>query len=229
MADHVYQNLANEEIRLLRLLPSRNFHDPIQIHIFHQPFSAKPNYQALSYVWGSEEDPASISIANKSRWKAQNTEWKTLLITRNLEIALRHLRLRDVRRTMWIDAICINQKHLAEKNKEVARMGEIYKNARRVIIFLGPEGENSNSAIRWMKRISQGPINLHPSLSYFQKITWLCNYLFGNPSDRRWTSAYDEELRENYRDEYIAINQVLKRAWFSRLWVCQVNPIYPII
>jgi len=38
---------------------------------------------------------------------------------------------------MWIDAICINQGDDEEKSKQVTRMRDVYKLARRVVVWLG--------------------------------------------------------------------------------------------
>jgi hypothetical protein len=57
--------------------------------------------------------------------------------TVNLDCALQ--RLRDTRgaRTLWIDALCIDQNNTEEKNRPVAIMGEIYRNSSQVLIWLG--------------------------------------------------------------------------------------------
>ncbi|KAF2793666.1 hypothetical protein K505DRAFT_243860, partial [Melanomma pulvis-pyrius CBS 109.77] len=39
----------------------------------------------------------------------------------------------------WVDAICINQNGILEKNKEATRMIGIYENAARVVVWLGPQ------------------------------------------------------------------------------------------
>ncbi|KAI0847202.1 heterokaryon incompatibility protein-domain-containing protein [Daldinia vernicosa] len=85
-------------------------------------------YEALSYVWGDASSTAFISL-NK----------KPFQVTRNLEAALRALRLRDRKRLVWIDAICINQANVQERNQEVSRMGKIYSQAGHVIVWLGPD------------------------------------------------------------------------------------------
>lgn len=63
----------------------------------------------------------------------------SLLVTANCDAALRELR--DTSRTikMWIDSICIDQGRHAveERNAQVALMGEIYKCAERVVVWLG--------------------------------------------------------------------------------------------
>lgn len=57
--------------------------------------------------------------------------------TLNLEAALRHLRVTDATVTLWVDAVCIDQSNEAEKNDQVQCIGDIYRKARPVIIWLG--------------------------------------------------------------------------------------------
>lgn len=40
-------------------------------------------------------------------------------------------------RFLWIDAICIDQSRVEERNHQVAMMGKIYSRARRVLVWLG--------------------------------------------------------------------------------------------
>ena len=42
-------------------------------------------------------------------------------------------------RLLWIDAICINQTDIDERNAQVAIMGDIYKEASRVLVWLENE------------------------------------------------------------------------------------------
>ncbi|KAI4926776.1 hypothetical protein J4E85_007071 [Alternaria conjuncta] len=42
----------------------------------------------------------------------------------------------------WIDALCINQSDDVEKSLQVQRMGDIYKNAKEVLVWLGDGKEN---------------------------------------------------------------------------------------
>lgn len=91
-------------------------------------------YQALSYVWGSEDRPFE-AVAIDSEGKEQGH----IRLTKNLRDAL--CDLRDAKelesKIFWIDQICINQEDSNEKNTQVAMMGEIYQNADRVITYLG--------------------------------------------------------------------------------------------
>jgi hypothetical protein len=38
---------------------------------------------------------------------------------------------------LWIDAICIDQSNLKERNRQVAQMRDVYTNAESVIVWLG--------------------------------------------------------------------------------------------
>ncbi|KAK0651097.1 heterokaryon incompatibility protein-domain-containing protein [Cercophora newfieldiana] len=56
---------------------------------------------------------------------------------------LRYLRHKDRRRTLWVDAICINQHSPTEKATQVPCMDAIYKRAMRVIAYLGSPAATS--------------------------------------------------------------------------------------
>jgi hypothetical protein len=56
----------------------------------------------------------------------------------------------DVYARYWIDALCINQQDNAEKSHQVAHMGAIYSNARRVAVWLGRQKDDSDIAIRFL-------------------------------------------------------------------------------
>ncbi|RBR13617.1 hypothetical protein FVER53590_08582 [Fusarium verticillioides] len=86
------------------------------------------DYETLSYAWGSSEDKATI-IVNEA----------TLQITQNLRDALSYLRHDSKPRSIWIDAICINQSDVDERSSQVRLMGRIYSSASCVISWLGLE------------------------------------------------------------------------------------------
>jgi hypothetical protein len=47
----------------------------------------------------------------------------------------------------WIDAICINQSDVAERNQEVRRMDTIYNSASMAVGWLGPSDEDTSRAM----------------------------------------------------------------------------------
>jgi hypothetical protein len=102
-------------------------------------------YVALSYVWGSPADKKTIVVNGVE-----------MQITQNLHAALLELRRSTwVRRgvNLWIDALCINQDDLDEREQQVKLMQEIYARAWQVVIFLGPKTSNTSAAytsLNWL-------------------------------------------------------------------------------
>jgi hypothetical protein len=133
-----------KEIRLATLAPGMYDDDlVIQLRVESLSQNQKLEYEALSYVWGSIENPCVAQINGKH-----------VLITINLECALRHLRYQDRSRVFWIDALCINQADIPERNSQVQMMGSIYRDASAVAIWLGPGTEEEEEVIRKIGRPS---------------------------------------------------------------------------
>src|SRR2546421_559044 len=93
-----------ESIRLLLLRPSSSRDAPLECNIDSFALSALPRYDTLSYTWEGQRPCQPI--------KCNNSE---LLVTPNVEAALRHLRRRVFSRHLWIDSICIDQSSLTER------------------------------------------------------------------------------------------------------------------
>src|SRR5215471_18590933 len=126
---HPYVKLdsRSKEIRFLELLPGQ-FDSPIEGRLKRGCLNDPIEYHALSYCWG-----------NPSRTKPITLDGHRFLATESLEEALRYLRCQDALRTMWIDALCINQADDRERSQQVRLMAEIYRSAERVIVWLGGE------------------------------------------------------------------------------------------
>lgn len=98
-----------------------------------------PEYEALSYVWGNPNTRENIALDSSP-----------FSVTQNLAVALHHLRLPKKPRKLWIDAICINQSNVEERNAQVQMMGEVYASANPVLIWLGEGTEESDEAFELM-------------------------------------------------------------------------------
>ncbi|KAG9197097.1 hypothetical protein G6514_002276 [Epicoccum nigrum] len=99
-------------------------------------------FAALSYVWGSIEDPACITIDQTKFW-----------ITRNLFNALKALRRPDKAISLWIDAICINQNDLQEKKVQIGLMRRIYRQAQKVTAYVPQTSEDAENLGLLMQEI----------------------------------------------------------------------------
>jgi hypothetical protein len=60
-----------------------------------------------------------------------------MTVTPNLGAVLQRLRGRFRRRTVWIDALYINQNDLEERTQQVSFMKDIYERAKHVVVWLG--------------------------------------------------------------------------------------------
>jgi hypothetical protein len=139
MSSYRYTPLSNERqnIRLLRLLPAKA-EDEIRCELleYRLQTSAGSSYEALSYVWGSPDVPRCIYIGDEH-----------LDVTPNLYAALFRLRHTDFPRTLWIDAICINQENGEEKGHQIRIMARVYGEAIRVLVWLGESADDSDRAL----------------------------------------------------------------------------------
>lgn len=129
-------------------MPSKETSVGIECLLSHVSLSSKPDYEALSYSWGDQkEDIGAITLGGKP-----------LPVTPNLENALRHLRLAEKSRTLWVDALSINQIDDEEKTHQVQHMRTIYEFASRVVIWLGKSSDDSDLAMDLIADIHQvGP------------------------------------------------------------------------
>lgn len=66
-----------------------------------------------------------------------------LQVTPNCAAAIDHIRDARASKIIWIDAICIDQKNDREKAAQVQRMGRTYKDAKKTIIWLGPQAPDT--------------------------------------------------------------------------------------
>jgi hypothetical protein len=144
--------LQEEEIRLATLAPG-NYDDVLVVHLSIRSLSEpkEPEYEALSYVWGTETSPRMALINGKA-----------LSIGTNLDCALRHLRYQNKNRVLWVDALCIDQLNILERNSQVQLMGRVYSTAATVVLWFGPGDEYDKEVIQKMvmRSRSWNPQNL---------------------------------------------------------------------
>ncbi|QSZ34409.1 hypothetical protein DSL72_006001 [Monilinia vaccinii-corymbosi] len=147
------------QIRRLVLQPAISFDDPLHSHLDIVSLESSPVYEALSYVWGSPKPPKTINLGGR-----------LISITPNLDNALRNLRDSNSPRTLWVDALCINQDDLDERAAQVALMRRVYSDATTVLIWLGPEADGSEEAMRSIERFDKGYWRTYDFQTQFMEI-----------------------------------------------------------
>lgn len=126
------------EIRVVTLLPGKP-RDAIRCTLSTVSLDSAPEFTALSYAWGDPDKTKPITVDNEP-----------FDVTVNLELGLRAIRKRWRRRVLWVDAICINQKDVQEKNVQVPQMGRLFSTAPAVLAWLGPSSPNIKLFVSWM-------------------------------------------------------------------------------
>jgi len=115
-----------KEIRIIVLHPAHSQSAEIQCDIWHTRLGRRCNYIALSYTWGDPEHKHTI-LVNSRKFE----------VTTNLRDALCYLRNAERPSIFWIDAICINQDDIDERNQQVQIMRDIYSGAECVYAWIG--------------------------------------------------------------------------------------------
>ncbi|PVH67327.1 heterokaryon incompatibility, partial [Cadophora sp. DSE1049] len=143
-------------------------------------------YEALSYEWGDAKTTWAIVLNGKRK-----------LIRENLYQALLHLRNQDTIRTLWIDALSINQCDIQERNQQVQEMHRIYSRASIVLIWLGLENDTTGPAFDLLKR--GGVRNFRGSV----------------------LKMVDSARAEYSESQWEALADLCDRPYWNRVWIVQ--------
>lgn len=91
------------------------------------PAPERVNYKSLSYTWGSPSGGSRVIRLGGTAFRVRKNLWDFL----------HRARKRGLTGYLWIDAICIDQATVGERNHQVSMMGDIYSKAQCVIVWLG--------------------------------------------------------------------------------------------
>lgn len=171
-------------------------------------------YEAVSYTWGFDGDPSIYDVANGvfKRWSEDDIQrpppsWLTsagaqtimvngiqIPVMPNLKDALQYMRRAESPRTLWVDYLCINQNSIKDKNNQVGRMGDIYRQAKQVLVWLGLEDDGTPFAVSELQKIA---------------------------TDRHIDQIYPGSSPAQILKKLDPILNLLGRPWFCRMWVIQ--------
>jgi hypothetical protein len=159
--------------------------------------SDRTPYDALSYTWG-----------DGARDKNVFCNGKRLPVTKTLWEALNRFRHPTETVTFWIDWICVCQERIRERNAQVKMMGDIFKSARKVIVWLGDDYDDSRAGMQLAKQL------LH--IAIYQPVSGL------SPADLE-----THGLPRRGHKRWKALSLILRRPWFWRTWVVQEVAMNP--
>jgi hypothetical protein len=213
----------NTQIRLISLLPPErpagcgDSREPLQCTIEVHSLAKALEYEALSYTWGGIHRHMPISVIREDADK--NCVEEALFATPQLLMALRRLRLASNPRRLWIDQLCIDQENSKEVGSQVQLMGDIYKAARRVVVWLGEDITHTicDSSKMWdeadsthlLDLIREIPSHNQNTTDNTSRVTSLVRF------GLTWHFEHLEMRRLR------AVYELLWRPWFRRAWVFQ--------
>lgn len=194
----LYQPLPDDgsQIRLVTILPGTES-EALRCTVRNVVLTEDLQYEAPSYVWS---DPTTTSpiLLNGHGFE----------ITTNLEAALQSLRYEDVERWLWIDAICINQRSISEKNAEVRRMHLIYQCAEQVIVWLGRENEPGD--------MGTGVARITAASTLIVKLLEMVS-----EAKEEWDVLNILDQTGDFTLAIQILEKLFYRPWFLRIWIVQ--------
>ncbi|KAK1674369.1 heterokaryon incompatibility protein-domain-containing protein [Colletotrichum godetiae] len=206
---------GKSEIRLLEYV---SFSGQPSLRLSSVSLDEKPAYTALSYVWGDASITETI-LLNGQEFHA----------TKNLFNALQHLQDHWIDTfpgrhpqgfRVWVDALCINQQDVAERNQQVQLMRRIYSSAELVFSWLGTDDEEIGAAFETINLVAHemdkvvgrrhiGGIEPHDLISWMKDWPQLIVADIGPEND--WHS----------NQSWKSIRSLFNLPYWFRVWVVQ--------
>lgn len=155
-----------------------------------------PRFEAISYCWGKGTDKRTMLLNGVP-----------FNVPASAVTALQDVRFEHDRRFIWIDAICINQNDITERQDQILLMRDVYSCGERTIIWLGVEDNLTSHAMDMLSRIERANVTDSEAVSSR-----------GEENDSR------EALEPIVAPDNLSVETLLPvfcRPWFARVWVYQ--------
>jgi hypothetical protein len=154
-----YDPLGQEvdSIRLIEIIPDSNDR-AIRCRMRNATIS-EGSYNCLSYTWLPKYPEHKIEVNGHILTVGENL-YQFLVACRTYQTGRRSDHSNDTHRSFttasfWIDAICIDQSNLDERNHQVRQMGQIYKGAQEVLMWLGKLDQDMPEFSRELDKLTE--------------------------------------------------------------------------
>ncbi|KAL8947678.1 MAG: hypothetical protein Q9222_006062 [Ikaeria aurantiellina] len=208
---------GKRHMRLIQFATPSPGSEVLSCALSSHPIGNGSRYTALSYTWG----PAKVSDDRPEPNPIHEQSCDILLngasfsVTSNLRDALARLQLLEPDVLLWVDAICINQDDLAERNSQVNLMAEIYGNSSGVIVWLGEE-DGTTAETRDLVQEIVNAANTTDEDGVFVNRRKMGHWAYKSPE-----ALASIGLPAVTDDQWRSLIDLYSRRWFSRLWVVQ--------
>jgi hypothetical protein len=203
---HTPLESPSHEIRLLRFTEGEPANtDTVRLEITTWLIAEAPEYNAISYTWGVENDLDILRI-----------DCKPFAVRKNCHFTLRQVRQHWPKNYVWIDSICINQDDVREKSAQVKRMAQIYAEAKMVLICVGPHENGSERLHKYADEL--GLINERLiSGDMVDDDVEEDDFLYD-----RLRPVWESTMGQDYVDQALkSIVPFVHRSYWTRLWIVQ--------
>jgi hypothetical protein len=216
------RDAESHEFRLVELQPPSAISHPINCNLRVYILDDHcPAYTALSYTWSSPLKPRIIDLNGV-----------TFHVGRNLWAFLDQMNIQRRYGLYWIDAICINQKSVLERNHQVQMMRQIYSKAQSVAVWLREATYGSPVDIAMEYLSAPSPVKSISDNSNIQSVAeWLKNYdakgiameylsapspikPFSDPTPKNFPVIWTHEQHEG-------IVRLFYNGYWTRVWIVQ--------
>jgi hypothetical protein len=207
-----YSPIADDDIRMLKLIPSEERKDEQTLHceMFVHKFTAEnqtPQYAAISYVCGDPKDRRTILCNGVER-----------SIRASLYEALKRFQtqLQDTSILVWADELCINQEDIEEFSLQVSMMREIYERAFSVLIWLGEENQDTKRVWELLSHVRRHVESGHGAglSGHFDRVETEARLSL----NLNFTTYGIVERDPNISEVFYSL---FRNPWFSRNWTFQ--------
>ena len=175
----------------------------VSLEVAQFPMGCEPTYRALSYTWGPPKD--GHARYHKSEKISIVLDGEEHDVTPNLFDAIIQMSESYDNSYFWIDALCINQGDLMERQVHVAVMDRIYRNAEEVTVWLGKADDDSKEVLELVEKVARKDESFFHAFGHSASPRQLTEYGLPDTADPLWS---------RYLDLY-------ECRWFNRGWVIQ--------
>lgn len=150
-------------------------------------------YESLFYKYGMWPLPEDVLVLDGVE----------VNIGGELAAVLRRLRSTNEEIRIWVDAVCINQNDIGEKNEHVKIMGTIYSRASMVHVWLGEQYGGEESALETLVGV----------LKIFKEMAERTNGAMDENAEDFQRRFFEDERVRNL--DFAELDELLQRSWVS--------------
>lgn len=211
---------SKKEIRLLRLdlsnTPDKRAHRLLSNVSL---LNTNRKYVALSYPWGDTQDSTRLIVEGAPLQVTVN-------FTNALDEAIQFWRsayaTRDEEMCLWTDQICVNQRDHAEKSQQVGMMGDIFRQAVAVLVWLPVSTQFRGSFSTWedwskwhKTQLETGQMTRNDEMLYSR------TSVTSRTSEEYPVLSFQDRHDRDLMLAWSNVHGILESSWWSRAWALQ--------